>query len=319
MNADSSDIHRLLDEAFAGVTMTPELQDLKEELRGNLAARSAELRAKGADGAVAARTAVAELGDIPELIASVSSADGAPVSAGAAAAEAARLHRVRPKPGFVIFVTLLSILVTAATLFIVLFAVHAVGDLGGAGLVAAVTFGLGVAALVDGGLRQETARHFRMPSDRAIGYGLAGGALAIGLGIGGLLLGRLFWSPQAFLLAPGVLVAPTAIFAIAAILVLGGIIAFIALGVTQTNRTKPWALAQNRQYEIEDGFSQNPAAAARFGLYTVVIWVLAIAAFVVLSIVVGFVWSWLALVAGFVIFFLVLARMLFPAGSGKKP
>jgi hypothetical protein len=109
------------------------------------------------------------------------------------------------------------------------------------------------------------------------------------------------------------------IFAVEAILVLGGVIAFIALGITQTNRTKPWALAQNRQYEIEDGFSQNPAAAARFGLYTVVIWVLAVAAFVVLSIVVGFVWSWLALVAGFVIFFLVLARMLFPAGSGKKP
>ena len=69
MNADSSDIHRLLDEAFAGVTMTPELQDLKEELRGNLAARSAELQAKGSDAASAARTAVAELGSIPELIA----------------------------------------------------------------------------------------------------------------------------------------------------------------------------------------------------------------------------------------------------------
>src|SRR3954453_15077407 len=77
MNADSSDIHRLLDEAFAGVAMTPELQDLKEELRGNLAARSAELQAGGKEAASAARTAVAELGDIPELIAGVGGRAGA--------------------------------------------------------------------------------------------------------------------------------------------------------------------------------------------------------------------------------------------------
>src|SRR3954470_7632056 len=106
MNADSSDIHRLLDEAFTGVTMTPELQDLKEELRGNLAARSAELQATGRDAASAARPAVTELGSIPELIAAVSGGDGTPLSPGAAAAEAARLHRVRPKPGFVIRATI---------------------------------------------------------------------------------------------------------------------------------------------------------------------------------------------------------------------
>ena len=36
------------------------------------------------------------------------------------------------------------------------------------------------------------------------------------------------------------------------------------------------------------------------------------------SLTVGFVWSWLALVAGFVVFFLVLARMLFPAGRNDS-
>ena len=40
MNAiDNPNIHRYLDEAFAGIAMTPEIQDLKEEIRGNLAAR----------------------------------------------------------------------------------------------------------------------------------------------------------------------------------------------------------------------------------------------------------------------------------------
>ena len=33
------DIHRLLDEAFAGIEVTPEIQDLKEEMRANLAGK----------------------------------------------------------------------------------------------------------------------------------------------------------------------------------------------------------------------------------------------------------------------------------------
>ena len=38
-------VHRLLDEVFAGVEMGPDQQDLKEEMRGNLGARVAELTA----------------------------------------------------------------------------------------------------------------------------------------------------------------------------------------------------------------------------------------------------------------------------------
>ena len=45
--AMNSDIHRLLDEAFAGIEMTPEVQDLKEEMRANLVARIDELEAAG--------------------------------------------------------------------------------------------------------------------------------------------------------------------------------------------------------------------------------------------------------------------------------
>jgi len=296
MNADSSDIHRLLDEAFAGVSMTPELHDLKEELRGNLAARSAELQAKGMDAARAARTAVAELGDIPQLIASVGGDAGSPLSPGAAAAEAARLHRVRPKPGFVIRATLFSVLIALTAVALVLVAGHDLGNGLSGAFALPLLLGLVVAALVDDSLRQETTTHFRMPNGRAIGYGLAAGALAAGLGTGVIYLWHL---PSLGLLATAI------------ILILGAVIAFIALGVTQTNRLKPWALAQNRQYEIDDPFSHDPAAAARFGIYTVIIWIVAIALFVVLSIAVGFVWSWLALVAGLVVFFLVLTRMLF--------
>jgi len=301
MNADSSDIHRLLDEAFAGVTMTPELQDLKEELRGNLAARSAELQASGRDAASAARAAVAELGSIPELIASVggdglSGEAGAPLPPGVAAAEAARLHRVRPKPGFVVRAGVLSVAIVAFALHIVLDVVqqHAASTLDAQ--LWAIGFAILVALLVTDSLRQETTQHYPMPLSRSMRWGAASGFLAAGVAYGSFF----FWHG-----------APLGLLAAAVILALAGGMAMIALGVTQTNRLKPWVLAQTRQYEIEDRFSQDPVAAARFGLYTVIIWIIAIALFVVLSIAVGFAWSWLALVAGLVTFFLVLTRMLF--------
>jgi hypothetical protein len=297
MNTDNSDIHRLLDEAFTGVTMTPELQDLKEELRGNLAARSAELQGKGTDAAKAARTAVAELGDIPELIAAVGGgSDAKPLSPGAAAAEAARLHRVRPKPGFVVRASILSVAILA-------FAFHVIIDLfqqPAASTLDAQLWTIGfavlIAALVTDSLHQETAQHYPMPLLRSVRWGAASGFLAAGVGYGLFF----FWHrPPLGLLAAAVVVA------------LAGVMAMIALGLTQTNRLKPWALAQNRQYEAEDRFSQDPVAAARFGIYTIIIWIVAIALFIMLSMTVGFVWSWLALVAGLVVFFLVLTRMLF--------
>jgi len=296
MNADHSDIHRLLDEAFTGVAMTPELQDLKEELRGNLAARSAELQAKGMDAPKAARTAVAELGDIPQLIASVGGDAGTPLSPGAAAAEAARLHRVRPKSGFVVRASVLSVAILATAFHVVLDLVQQRSTSTLDAQLWAVGFAVLIAALVTDSLHQETAQHYPMPVPRSIRWGAASGFLAAGVAYGSFF----FWHG-----------APLALLAAAIILTLAAVMAMIALGVTQTNRLKPWVLAQNRQYEIDDRFSKDPIAAARFGLYTVIIWIVAIALFVVLSIAVGFIWSWLALVAGLVGFFLVLSRMLF--------
>ena len=305
-----SDIHRLLDEAFAGATMTPELQDLKEELRGNLLARAAELEGRGMDAPKAARSAVAELGDIHELIVSVDGAapDSRP-ALGAAAAEAARLHRVRPKPGFVVRASLLSIVIAASAVLLVLLATRLLAGPAALALPIAAVFGLAIFGVTADALRQETAQHYRMPVPRSLGYGLGGGLLGSGLGLLGLVLGHL--APSGGDLDTGGLVASI-------VITLAGIVALIALGVTQTNRSKPWALAQQRQYEADDRFSQDPVAAARFGIYTVIIWTVAIALFVALSIAVGFVWSWLALVAGVVVFFLVLTRMLFAPDRSKK-
>jgi ABC-type glycerol-3-phosphate transport system permease component len=168
--------------------------------------------------------------------------------------------------------------------------------------VEAVLSGAFLGLIVGDALDHETSQHYPMQPRRAFGFGLASFAALTGLG----LIGNWFANPMLWILLTGSALASASL------------IAFIALGVTQTNRLKPWVKELNRTYEIGDRFSQDPASAARFGLYTVVIWVLAFAGFVVLSITVGFAWSWLALLGGLVVFFLVLARMLFPADSNKK-
>jgi hypothetical protein len=305
MNAiGNSNIHRHLDEAFAGIAMTPELHDLKEEIRGNLAARVDELTAGGMDDRAAASKAIDELGDIRELIGEFDSDE--PARPGSRTAtesrgnsnDAYRLNRVRPKPAFVVRTVILSVVVLATAILIALDALGVL-DWPSAAIVLAAVLALALpgGAIAADSLRQETTIHYPLPAPRSRFYGAC-----TALGLLGLASVVLYVGDPAQL---GFLVAGV-------ILVAAAIIGFVWLGTTQTNRTKPWARAAARQYQVEDQFSQNPAAAARFGLYTVVIWLLAFAAFAVLSTAVGFAWSWLALLAGFVVFMLTLARMLFP-------
>ncbi|MFD0821311.1 permease prefix domain 1-containing protein, partial [Micromonospora zhanjiangensis] len=96
-------VHRLLDEAFAGVEMDQDRQDLKEEMRANLVARVAELTAAGVPPERAARQAVQELGDVRDIL------DGLPPTPDAATA-AWLSERVRPAPAFLVRTVLLSAL-----------------------------------------------------------------------------------------------------------------------------------------------------------------------------------------------------------------
>ena len=281
-------IHRYLDEAFAAVPVTPDSLDLKEELRSNLSARVAELVSGGADDASAATTAVRELGDIRDLLDSLDSSVPAHVT-----------NRVRPKPLFVLLTVVLSLALAKSLTWV---------TLGGFGLVPtwtavvfAVAASLSAGAIVDLALRQETTQYMRMPSGRAALYGLSTLGLTLGLTLAVTLFAtQLFWAVT--------LGAPLTVLSI---------LAFVWLGVTQTNRTKPWALELQRQYVADDPFTQNPEVAARFGIYTVVIWTVAIAVFIVLTMTVGWLWSWLALVGGFAVFFITLARMMLIARQSR--
>ncbi|MBP2414523.1 MFS family permease [Arthrobacter stackebrandtii] len=300
-SAGNHSIHRLLDEAFGGVSMTPEVQDLKEEIRGNLAARVDELADGGMEGHAAAAQAMDELGDIRELVGEVAGpGPQAGASAPAAALDFRSLHRVRPKPAYVVGVVIASIVIAAGLLFMVLGATGVlplpIGPvIGLAGLAST-----GAAWIVGDTLAHETTTNYPVSKDRAGGYFFATLLGVYGLAIGGLVaLGAL----------------PVWVVVFAALGVVAAIVLFAFLGATQTNRKKAWVREAAREYQGQDRFSQDPVAAARFGIYSAVIWIVAFGLFAGLGFMVGFGISWLALLAGLAVHMVVLARMLFPSGG----
>ncbi|UJP10433.1 hypothetical protein L2X99_01645 [Microbacterium sp. KUDC0406] len=64
-------------------------------------------------------------------------------------------------------------------------------------------------------------------------------------------------------------------------------------------------------------FEQEPETAARFGIYTAVIWIVTFAVIAVLVFTVGWWWAPLAFVGGFAAMMLLLARMLFGSRSDR--
>jgi hypothetical protein len=292
------DIHRLLDQAFAGVEMTDDAQDLKEEVRANLVARVSELEAAGSTPGDAARRAIDELGDVRDLVDAATDASPAPSIPSSSAAAAALRNRVRPKPAFVVRIVVASA-VAAITLLSAL--LSAVGALPLPVGVTVALLALGATAvgwIVGDSLTQETSTNHPMPRGRAGGYFLATMLTILGLGAGGLI-------------ALGILPLWTVV--LASVAFVGGVALFAFLGATQTNRHKAWivALGHEQSARVGNRFEEEPDTAARFGIYTMVIWVLAFAVFLVVGFAVSWAWSWLALLGGLVAMMLVLARMLF--------
>lgn len=295
--ADNETLHRLLDEAFAPYPATPANLDLKQEVRANLTARAAELQEGGATPADAARTAILELGDLGALI---ESGETRPAAASTSWVAEERRHRVRPKPAYALrtalFAGALGVDVVAIVLqFAGILAPDYVWILGQLALAAVL-----VGVLVADGLRQETTVHFPMPRWRAIGFGIAATLVVVAASV-------------ALQLLQGV---NSALLVLTGLFLVGGIALFTVLGVTQTNRAKPWVVQAQAASVVPNRFDEDPAAAARYGIYTAVLWTIAFAAFIALSFTVGFAWSWLALVGGFAVMMLILARMLF--GETKR-
>jgi len=179
----TSNIHRYLDKVFAGIPLTPEVQDLKEEIRGNLQARVSELEAKGTSSAAAARKAIREIGDVDGLIAQLDVSESKPNSTRRrptrptttrssarrqSAAEAALAHKVKPRPWFAVRATLLSL---AAAAGIAALIVAIAGDAHDRWFLtpgaAAGFLGLVFALLVADSMRQETTANHPAPTARS--------------------------------------------------------------------------------------------------------------------------------------------------------
>lgn len=286
MTDNSLAIHRLLDEAFTGIDMTHEARDLKEEMRANLVARAAELTRSGVDGESAARQAIVELGDIRSIVGETSAVAATPWAA----------QRVRPRPAFVVRILMWSLLEAAALAVVVWSVLDAeVARSWQAAAIAVLALVGGI--IVSDALRQETTTNYPLPARRAQAYGAAA---ALGLaGAGCVAAASPDWT-IGWLVAGGVLVIASAV-------------AFTYLGVTQTNRHKPWVVRMQHQHhhQLNDVFDGDPAAAARFGMYTAAIWLAALAGFAVLTFTVGWAWSWLALLGGLLLMLITMARTMF--------
>lgn len=285
-------IHRLLDDAFDGIPMTPDAQDLKEEVRANLLARTAELEASGHSSADAAALAIAELGDVRALL-------GESTAAPADESEHALYlrHHVKPKVGFVVRAFVWSI---AAVVGIVVAVLGATGVLPlpigpEIGLLGFASTALGL--LVGDSVSQETTTNHPMPQNRAGGYFLATLLGAYGLGFGMLV---------------AVQALPMWGIVLAAIGVIAAIVLFAFLGASQTNRRKAWVRELHHGAAAPGNrFSEEPETAARYGIYTAAIWTVGFGVFLVLGFTVGWWWAPLALLGAFVAMLLTLARMLF--------
>lgn len=240
----TTSVHRLLDEAFAGLPATHDVQDLKEEIRANLLDRVAELTAGGMDADDAARRAVGELGDVRALVeeAGADTGSGAPVSPSPAVVSAATAAAERPRvppqrryvAGFVVaslvvvlaFVPFAWVMVSVADNPYLEWYMPLV-------LAAPLLVGPAVGWIVGASLARETATSYGIPQRRAVAFGCAAAVLLTGLIVG--VEGYLLFASPGWGIRLGL-----------PLLVAGG--AWLAyLLATQTNRRKPWVLEQARK------------------------------------------------------------------------
>ena len=193
-------------------------------------------------------------------------------------------------------VALSAIIAIAATVLVLAFT--DVWELVAGAMVAVGLLGIAlpVGLIVADSLGQETTSNYPMPRKRAGLYGLA---------VGVMLAGAAFVTWFGFdtdQLWAGIL---------GVVITVLGVLLATYVGVTQTNRHKPWTKAAAANYQFQNKWEDNPQEAARYGMYSGALWLLAIGAFVALSLTVGFAWSWVAFLAAILIQMIMTARMLF--------
>jgi hypothetical protein len=291
-----------VDSLFKGYEETAALADFKEELLGNLNAKIESLVKKGIDAQAAFTKASAELGDVSELADELSFKKRKEVFE-EVYMDIRNFMDAKRVAGYVIFVVLaLFGIITAAVVFfaggtrdsnINLTAVFAVMQ---PFLTAAA------AGFTWLGLTQETSSVYPLNKKRAAWYAAAAGLIVFGLlTVPVVLFGRLNDGADKALgaipaLDGGGLEKIGAISTLIPFVLPGiGILVFLAL--TEKDRLKPWAKDfRDKAVKREMEMWSDPAAAARFGMFSGAIWIFAAGIFVLLGFLIGFKFSWLVFV-----------------------
>jgi hypothetical protein len=305
---------------FKDYEETDELRDFMEELRTNLDDRIASMVRKGMGEAEAFEKASGELGDISALADEISLQKRREVFE-ERYMDVRRYMKAPRVAAYVLFG--LSFLFGILLALIVYFAVNNGGglspellgpdgaryDLPGvfAMLMTFVTAAIGGYTWL--GLTQETASRYPMKKKRALLYAL--GAF--------LIVFAVFLFPMVYFAAGTRDGMAGAISSLLPFVLTGSaLLAFLIL--TEKERRKPWALVHYAE-ELKKSRKlwQDPAAAARFGLFSGAIWIFAFGLFFLLGFTAGFKFSWMTFVFALAVQLLVQALLCKrPAGSEKN-
>jgi hypothetical protein len=302
-----------VDGLFAHYEETPALADFKEELRGNLDERIKNLVRKGMPEAEAFHKATEELGDISALAEEISLKKKQEVFEDMYMGTRKYMTPKRTA-AFVLGGTAVCFgLISAA---ITWFSAGTEEAALGSAMVFCVA---GAALLTFMGLTQETAAMHPMSWKRAALYAVSVGVFLFGV----------FIVPMTYFSTTGVNPYDIAVGAhaprgniglmtsIAALIpfVLPAAALFVFLALTEKDRRKPWVVEMAKESARRDmEYFADAAQSMRFGLVCGAIWIAAIASFVVLTLRVGILYSWLAF-AGAIVLQLLTQALFFTKGN----
>jgi hypothetical protein len=302
------DTQKHIDGLFANYEETPALADFKEELRGNLDERIKNLVKKGMPEQEAFYKATGELGDISALAEEISLKKKREVYEEMYMGTRKYLTPRRTAVFVLGGATVCFGLICAA---IVWFSAGIEEEALGAAMVFCVA---GAALLTFMGLTQETAATYPMSWKRAVFYAASVGLFLFGVFLVPMTYFSMISDANSYEIAAGRVLASyesVGLMTSIAVLipfVLPAVALFVFLVLTEKDRRKPWVVElANESARREMEYFSNPAQATRFGLVCGAIWIAAIASFVILTVKIGIIYSWLALAGAIVLQLLVQA------------
>jgi len=275
-----------IDRLFTDYEDTPEIRDFKEEIAGNLNERIKELISKGYTEEKAFDKATAELGDIT-AIADAFGKKKRTEAIGRMYMGAKTPITKRTAAGMTAATTLLLLAVGTAL-------ITAFSPTGKTWVyyVSGVLLSIACGLYTYFGLTQETKAHYAMKTERAIAYGAV---CLVGVLSAALAVVTFVFEGLEMSVALGFKAA----------LIIPAVSALVFLLATESKRQKPWLKAITELYERKIGLDiensiklhsmsiVNPVKAAKFGVISGGLWIMAIALFFTLNLVIGWNFAWL--------------------------